>query len=128
MAEQKYLVGTMDEKRRVERLLFRNLPGDVSYEYAFLCNTLIERLHQNGSLTADDFQATVAEYLYEFQTELQERTGLYRNDFEEFLGDITEALDIFKSYLHRIDCFPLPEYMMAHEGTFGTCLLLTVRM
>ncbi|HEX9137248.1 MAG TPA: hypothetical protein VF905_09935 [Nitrospirota bacterium] len=128
MAEQKYLVGTVNEKRDVERLLFKNLPGNVSFEYAYLCNSLIERLYDNGSRTVEDFEATVAEYLYEFQTELQERTKLYKNEFEEYLEDIKNAIGVFKCYLWRIDCFPLPEFMKAEEGTFGTCLLLTVRM
>jgi hypothetical protein len=126
MAEQKYLVGTRNEKRDVERLLFNNLPGNVSFEYAYLCNSLIERLYDNGSETADDFDHSVAEFLYEFKTELQERSQQYRNEFEEYLDDIENALKLFKYYLRCLECFPMPKSMWAEEGTYGTVLLLTV--
>jgi hypothetical protein len=128
MTPRRYLVGTKNEKQTIERLMFNNLPGNVSYEYAFLCNALIERLYEEEAVTSNDYDAALCGFLYELSTDVQERMKLWSDDFDKYIKDIEEVLTYFKGYLETIDCFPLPMSLDASEGTYGSVMMLTVRI
>ncbi len=108
MATRSFIVGTRKEKEEIERLLFRYQPGNVSYEYAFLCNSLLEMMYEYGVRSMNEYDYVVCEFLYEVKTDVRERLERCTDNFEDYLLDIEKALDYFRVYMETLDCIPIP--------------------
>lgn len=126
MKARRFLLGNRRDKQEIEQLLFKNLPGNVSFEYTYLCNALIQDLYEEDASSIDDYDYAVCEFLYELKIDVQERLKGYWKDFEQYLLDVEKALEYFRTYLCQIDCFPLPCSLYAEEGTNGTVMQLVV--
>lgn len=123
---RRYLLGTRLEKEKIERLLIKRQPGVTYYEFAYLCDTLLERLIEGSARNLFDFDFHLSEFLDDFETDVRETNSLHHADLRGYLADVGEAMIYFCRYLEQLDFFPAPITTKVMEGSVNTVLLVEV--
>lgn len=125
-----YLAGTRREKEKINVLLTRNQPMFDSYDYQYLCNTLVEKLIDNKCRNLKDFDDLLCDYLDELETDVIET--LMKNNvadaFMPYLLDVEAAFQYFRNYLDVLDMFPLPKSLKVFSGPGNTVLRLRIEL
>ena len=123
---RRYLLGTRLEKEKIERLLIKRQPGVTYYEFAYLCDSLLEKLIDGMAADLFDFDFHLSEFLDDFETDVRETYSLHNADIRGYLADVGEAMIYFCRYLEQLDFFPAPETLKVMEGSRNTVLLFEV--
>lgn len=117
MRTHQYIVGSKKDKVEIEKLLNKDCPTFVSYDYTELCERLYQDLLQHKVRNSDDFDYTLCEFLDEMEIDIRQRTDDWFSDFLPYLLNVEQAMHYFKMYMQQLSGMPLWPNLSFEEGT-----------
>lgn len=126
MKTERYLLGSYAERQRIDRLMFRNLPGRTSYDFSYICDEFTHLLIEEEACAVHEASQLITYYMEDFEVDVCETDSLHRVDFTKYLADVREALGYFCSYLDLLDFYPVPKTLKVLTGTPTSVLLFEI--
>lgn len=126
MSIKSYLVGNIIEKERIHKLLYRRLPGTLSYDFSNLCNCIMETLNINETTDVFDVESALAEFMDDYETDIRETNSLFHLDLAPHVSDVKEAMLYFIGYLQQLGIQYHHAGVSVTEGSPLSTLIITI--
>lgn len=117
MTTRRYLLGTYDDRLKIDKLMTRRNPGVITYEFSHLCTEFLEMLTDYEARNIRDADILLLDFLDEFETDVRETNSLYGVNLTNYVSDVGEAIGFFSNYLDLLDLFPTEEGLKVFPGT-----------
>lgn len=124
----RYLVGDRRDKRNINSLVYRRLPGILTYDYAYLCKTLHERIVDYDARNMFEVDSCLELYMEDLETDIREVNSAFEVNLAPFLGDVRTSFSYLFDYFDILHLAPNRKGVKIREGTRSSVLTIDVEI